>query len=499
VEEHASQLRIPVAPVGTPETVTRNIHLEARGVYRPAPSGDFPVPRVPYRISGVDPVPFSAAPPLDEHRGQSWEARPDARWPGSDRSPDPARALEGVRVIDLTAFWAGPSATMLLAALGADVIKVESPRRPDGMRFTSSRTPAADDQWYEYSGWYQANNSNKRGVTLDLDHQDGRRLLLELVATADVVVENFSPRVLEAFDLGWEVISAANPQAILVRMPGFGLDGPWRDRSAFAQTIEQASGMAWLTGFPEGSPLVPRGLCDPLAGMHAAFAALVALAERDSSGDGHLVEATMIEVALNVAAELVIERESYGATLVREGNRGPTAAPQGVYGCRGAEQWLAVAVTDDDQWQALCATLGRPEWGLESRWATRAGRRADHDAIDDLLRAALAEAEAREMANRLAAAGVPAEAVVAPAWVPANQQMLDRGFVQQVEHPLLGPLDLYGMPYRFASRREPWIRRHAPMLGQDNEVILAGLLGLSDGQLVALRESGVIGERIVGA
>jgi crotonobetainyl-CoA:carnitine CoA-transferase CaiB-like acyl-CoA transferase len=499
VEELASLLRIPVAAVGTPETVTSNDHLVARGVYVQNPSGQFRQPRVPYRISGLEPRPFEPAPALDQHRGQTWVGGANAA-PGrgaSDAATDPAQPLTGIRVIDLTAFWAGPSATFLLAALGADVIKVESTNRPDGMRFTSARTPA-DDQWWEHSGWYQANNANKRDITLDLDTREGRRLLLDLVATADLVVENFSPRVLSAFDLGWDAISAANPQVSLVRMPGFGLDGPWRDRSAFAQTIEQASGMAWLTGFADSPPLVPRGVCDPVAGMHAAFAGLVALADRQRSGQGHLVEATMFEAALNISAELVIERDAYRATLARDANRGPVAAPQGVYACEGTERWLALAVTDDDQWQTLCRVLDQPGWAAEARWSSAGGRHAHHDAIDRSLGPVLAQLDADDLSACLLAAGVPAEAVVSPAWVPENPQLRARGFVEVVEHPLLGRLELYGLPYRFASRPEPWIRRPAPLLGQDNDEILTSVLGLDDDQIAALRQAHVIGERLGG-
>jgi crotonobetainyl-CoA:carnitine CoA-transferase CaiB-like acyl-CoA transferase len=256
--------------------------------------------------------------------------------------------------------------------------------------------------------------------------------------------------------------------------------------------------MAWLTGFPDSSPLVPRGLCDPLAGLHAAFAALVALADCQATGRGHLVEATMVEAALNVAAEVVLERQAYGATLVRQGNRGPVAAPQGVYRCAGAEQWLALAVVDDQQWRAVGPALGHPEWVEQAAWATVAGRRADHDALDRHLAEALAQAEASEVAERLSGAGVPAEAVVVPAWVTANPQMLDRGFIQRVDHPLLGALDLYGLPYRFASQRQPWIRRPAPTLGQDNAEVLTGLLGLTPEDLAVLVADQVISDRLVG-
>ena len=178
-----------------------------------------------------------------------------------------------LRVTDLTAFWAGPVATQFLGALGADVIKVEGVRRPDGMRFSAARPPTWD-QWWEWGPVFLCSNNNKRGISIELSTDAGRSIALDLIAASDLVIENFSPRVMENFGLKWDAVSAANPRAVMVRMPAFGLDGPWRDRVGFAQTMEQATGMAWMTGHADGPPLIPRGVCDPIAGLHAVFAAV---------------------------------------------------------------------------------------------------------------------------------------------------------------------------------------------------------------------------------
>src|SRR5262249_41913429 len=161
-----------------------------------------------------------------------------------------------------------------------------------------------------------------------------------------------------------------------VRMPAFGLDGPWRDRVGFAQTMEQLSGMAWLTGFPDGPPVIPRGPCDPLAGLHALVALLVALEHRARTGCGQLVEATMVEAALNAAAEMVLEAGAYGARLMRDGNRGPVAAPQNLYACRGDDRWLALAVTGDDEWRGAVDGMGGAAGGRGAALAPPPGRRA---------------------------------------------------------------------------------------------------------------------------
>ena len=182
------------------------------------------------------------------------------RWPGS-------------RVLDFTAFWAGPFATAWLAALGADVIKVEAVQRPDGIRFSAGVRPRDDPRFYEKSGLFHAVNLGKRGITLDLGHPDGLACAEQLIAHADVVVENFTPRVLEQFGLDYETVRALRPDVVMLRMPAFGLSGPWRDRPGFAQTMEQITGMAWVTGYEGGPPIIAGGVVDPMVGTHAALGA----------------------------------------------------------------------------------------------------------------------------------------------------------------------------------------------------------------------------------
>src|SRR5581483_10871593 len=193
--------------------------------------------------------------------------------------------LEGLRIVDLTAFWAGPSATHLLAAFGADVIKVESIQRPDGIRYSGGLRTDIDD-WWEYGWVFHAMNTNKRSITLDLQSAEGIRHFKTLVAQADAVIENFSPRVLDQFGLGDDTLLNVNPRLVVVRMPAFGLEGPWRDRVGFAPTMEQIAGLAWVTGLPDGPPVAPRGACDPLAGVHAAFALLAAVNFANRTGAG---------------------------------------------------------------------------------------------------------------------------------------------------------------------------------------------------------------------
>jgi len=253
--------------------------------------------------------------------------------------------------------------------------------------------------------------------------------------------------------------------------------------------------MAWMTGEADGPPLIPRGACDPLAGMHAAFATIAALDDRERTGRGHYIESTMVEAALNVAAEIVLEQTAYGATLARDGNRGPVAAPQGLYPCRGEEQWLALAVVTDAQWDALRSVLGHPTWMDADAYRTAAGRRAGHDAIDVELRAWAATQELHEAAAALSAAGVPAEPVLDAASAADLEPFRARSFVEAVEHPVIGRYEVIGLPFRFASHPDPWFRTATPTLGQHNDDVLGGLLGHT-AELADLRERAVIGERL---
>ena len=500
--EQAAELRIPSGPVGNGATVTTFDHFVETNTFVPSPLGRFVQPRVPYRISGLGPRPFSPAPAI----GDAGDARGVAdAWDEEQKAAPTHDAgarelpLAGIRVLDCTAWWAGPAATHMLGTLGADVIKVESVTRPDLMRYTSTKPPT-EDRWWEWGPLYHGANHNKRGITLDLTRPEGRALLLRLAADADVLLENFTPRVMENFDLGWETLHRTNPRLVMMRLPAYGLRGPWRDRTGFAQTMEGITGMAWVTGWPDGPPLLPRGACDPLAAMHAVFATILALRDRETSGTGRLVEVTMIEAALNAAAEQVVEYGASGTLLERDGNRGPDAAPQNVYPCAGDEEWLALAVADDDQWRLLREHLGDPDWARDPELATAAARRAAHDRIDDELAAWCATQDARAAADALSVAGVPAGYVVDGRDIAHNPQLVHRGYFGDEEHPVTGTHPIPTVPFRFASRHgRDWLTRPAPTLGQHNREVLGGELGLADAELTALEQAGVIGTRPIGA
>jgi crotonobetainyl-CoA:carnitine CoA-transferase CaiB-like acyl-CoA transferase len=469
IVELGQLFRLPIAALGNGSTIPQMDHLRERGVYVENPSG-FRQPRAPWLMSSAAPAPLRQAPSLGDADGESlWRPRQSAAPSVEDELP-----LAGVRIVDLTAFWAGPAATHSLAAFGADIVKIESVQRPDGIRYSGGMRTDVDD-WWEYGWVFHAMNTNKRSVTLDLESEDGIRLFKQLVSQADAVIENFSPRVMDQFGLGADALLALKPDLVVVRMPAFGLTGPWRDRVGFAPTMEQIAGLAWVTGLPDGPPVPPRGACDPLAGAHATVALLAALEFAERTGHGQLVEVPMIETVLNVTATQTIEFEVLGQVLERRGNRGHPGWTQDLYRCAGDDDWIAISAQTDAQRNALSELTGDTEL---SEWL----------AVQDL----------EAVFDVLASAGVPAAAVVSPSLVIENPQLRHRGFFERLEHPRTGEGLYPTPPFAPLDGTRTWLHRPPPTLGQHNAEVLTQLCGLTDADLERLADQGVIGTRPKG-
>lgn len=495
IRELASAFRIPNAPVANGANVTTFDQFVQRDSFVRNPRDGFQQPNHPYRMRPAYLRPAQPAPRLGEHT-ERYRAAPLPARPvptGSAKS----LPLNGIRVLDMTMFWAGPSCTHSLALLGAEVIHVESTRRPDGARMIAG-IPITEDRWWEKCPIFEALNTNKKGLTLDLQSPRGRELLRELVATCDIVVENFTPRVLDQVGLDFATAQSIRSDIVMVRMPGFGLEGPWRDNPAFAYVIESASGLSWLTGYPDRTPYDPYSIGDPNAGVHALNAILLALEHRRRTGQGVFIEAAMVDTALSIAAEQVIEYTAYGALLQRAGNRGPTAAPQNLYLSADIDEfgrldsWVAIAVATDDQWSSLCRALGSPSWATDPKLATASGRRTHHDAIDAQLAAWCEHRSRDEIVATLWDAGVPVAIVMQPHRQIELEQLAFRDFFEVVDHPVNGPARLSSVPMRFSAGPHKFHTEHAPLLGQHNHELLSGL-GLSDSEIAALEADGVIG------
>lgn len=497
IRELATAFRVPNAPVAHGANVATLDHFRERGSFVCNPRDRFQQPGHPYRMRPARLRPPSPAPRLGEHtaRYQAGGARPQ-------RAPRTLKRahrlpLSGLRVLDMTTFWAGPCGTHFLAMLGAEVIHLESTRRPDGTRLIAG-FPITEPQWWEKSPIFAALNTNKKGLTLDLQSPRGRDLLRRLVATCDVIAENFTPRVLDQVGLDFAEIQSIKPDAVLLRMPGFGLDGPWRDNPAFAYVIEAAAGVSWMTGYADHTPYDPYSIGDPNAGMHALNALLLALEHRRRTGQGVLVEAAMVDAALSICAEQIVEYTAYGALLQRDGNRGPTAAPQNLYRTADVDEfgrldsWVAIAVETDGQWERLRDALGSPSWATDPTLPTETGRRARQDLIDERLAAWCEHRSGDDIVAILWSAGVPVGKVMQPHRQTELDQLAHRNFFEEVDHPLSGRVKLSTVPMRFSGAPGPFHASPAPTLGQHNHEVLAGL-GLTPAEIAELEAAGIIG------
>ena len=497
IRDLATAFRIPNAPVANGANIASLDHFRERGSFVCNPRDGFRQPGHPYRMLPARLRRPGPAPLLGEHTAAYRTAGMTPRPAPTTSGPANRLPFSGLRILDMTTFWAGPCCTHFMALLGAEVIHVESARRPDGTRLIAG-IPVTEEQWWEKSPIFAALNTNKKSLTLDLQSPRGREVLRRLIATCDVIVENFTPRVLDQIGLDFAAVQEIRPDAVMLRMPGFGLDGPWRDNPAFAYAIESASGLSWLTGYPDRPPYEPYSIGDPNAGVHAFNALLLALEHRRRTGEGVLVEAAMVDAALSISAEQVIEYSAYGALLERAGNRGPTAAPQNLYRAADIDEfgrldcWVAIAVVTDEQWVRLRGALGSPSWATDPALSAAAGRCARHDLIDERLAAWCEPRSADDIVATLWDAGVPVAKVMQPHRQTELDQLAFRGFFEEVEHPVNGRARLSTVPMRFSGWSGPFHTDPAPTLGQHNHELLAEL-GLTPSEVADLEASGVIG------
>ncbi|MBV9637975.1 MAG: CoA transferase [Mycobacteriaceae bacterium] len=487
-------MRIPAAPVtdgasilDCPQYVERGFFIES-GTEKER----FTRPGAPFRLSET-PV---FTPALARRPGTESPAgdRPKIAATAAPSAIDPALPFAGLKIFDLSTFWAGAYLTCYFGAYGADVVKVESIQRPDGHRYSGALIGEGDD-WYERGPLWQGTNLNKRDLTLDLNSEKGRQLALRLAAEADVVVENFSPRVVEQFGLDYDSLTKVNPSIIMVRMPGFGLAGPWRDYVGWALNIEQLSGMSAVTGYPDGPPCNLQGPADPIAGVHASVALLAALAHRERTGDGQLIEVAQIEVGAAVAAEPVIEYSMTGVTRGREGNRHRLYV-QGVYPTSVEDDWVALSIRNDSDWDAFTEAMGNTELSADSRFCSAEARLAHHDEFDRFVTDWTRTHTAEEVAEVLSARGVPAERLLTADRMYGVPQLDARDYYQEMVHPITGHHRYPGWPFRLSPGPIRHHRTVSPTLGQHNAEVLQGI-GVSDADLIELTEHRVIGDRLL--
>ena len=397
--------------------------------------------------------------------------------------------LAGVRVVDLSMGWAGPLAARHLADMGADVIKVEGCVRFDWWRGWEATQEWIDSGGAEKNPAFNMVNRNKRAITLDLSTAEGAALLKRLVGLSDVVVENYSAGVLPKLGLDYPVLAQVNPELVMISMPAFGTDGPWSGYRAYGSTVEQASGLPHLFGTPEGPPTMMHvALGDPIGGMNGAAALLTALRARKRTGRGQYLDLSQSQSLFPLGIQGVLAQSVTGQAPPRRGNRSPRHAPRGVFPCAGEDEWITIEVQSEAQWKAFQAYSGIAEFGGI----------ADRLARVEELERAVADFTSGEVAELLCAglqaAGVPAAQVSSSLELASDPHLAARGFWKLMERDVVGTLPHPAAPYRVGDA--PFdIDRPAPTLGEHNREVLTELLGLGDGEIDALEQQGVIGNK----
>ncbi len=508
--EQAQAKGWPVTAVNRPIDVLADAHFEARGFFTPIEhpmAGAIRQPGAPIRIADGWTV-RRPAPLLGHHEAEiddELAAAGPAAAPttgtgtgtGTGGSADADLPLEGLRVLDMTVVWAGPYATCILGDLGAEVIRVDNPyifpsatrgvlpRPPDeilediGGIFGGYPDGRGGDRPWNRIALFNAHARNKRSVTLDLRKESGREAFLRLVDHCDVLVENNSAELLPKLGLDWDTLHARNERLILVRMPSVGLDGPYRDYLGFGVNFEALCGLGALRGYADADLSENDAVyhMDAASGSAGAFATLLALRRRETTGVGELVEVAQTENMLNHIGELLIDADRTGAEHERRGNRHATYAPQGCYPCRGDEAWAVLSVTDDAEWQALVRLLGTPAWALDEALATAEGRRTAHDDIDEHLAVWTAERTPQEVFEQCQAAGVPAAPVLRELDAFTDPHFRARGLFRPNGSVETGEYTHPAHLWRWDGPELAW--GPLPIMGGDNEAVWQELVGLS--------------------
>ncbi|MER6481226.1 CaiB/BaiF CoA transferase family protein [Streptomyces filamentosus] len=395
----------------------------------------------------------------------------------------PAPPLAGLRVLDLATLFAGPLAAMMLGDFGADVVKVEHPRKPDPSR---GHGPAKDG----IGLWWKVLGRNKRTVTLDLSVPGGRDALLRLAADADVIVENFRPGTLERWGLGWEELSAVNPRLVLARVTGFGQFGPYARRPGFGTLAEAMSGFAAITGEPDGPPtLPPFGLADSIAALATAYAVMTALTARATTGHGQVVDMAIIEPMLSVVGPHPLWYDQLGYVQPRTGNRSRNNAPRNTYRTSDGS-WVAVSTSAQSIAERVMRLVDRPELIDEPWFADGTGRAAHADVLDE----AVGSWIARHTREEAMAAFEKAEAAIAPVYdvrdVLDDPQFRALGTVTEVPDPELGPIRMQNVLFRL-SGTPGGIRWAGRPHGADTDEVLTAA-GLTPAEIAGLRAQGAV-------
>ncbi len=410
--------------------------------------------------------------------------------------------LAGLRIIDISNVFSLPYAAALLADLGAEIIKIEGPGRLDvsrGGAFSGvyPENEPGEDPWNRTST-FNLLNRGKKSLALDLSRPEGREVLKDLIRVGDVLMENFTPRVMRNWGLDYPNATKLKPDLIMVSCSGYGQQGPYSQYPAQATTQEATHGLAHVTGYRGGVPSkAGQSFVDFLATWALVMGTTLALRYRRRFAKGLWVDVAMYQLGCFMVAERILDWEANRRLGERIGNRHPWLAPQGCYACAGNDQWCVVSVHDDEEWAALCRVIEQPELARDARYASNSQRMANHDALDAIIAAWMASVSKTEAMERLQAAGVRAGAVFDARDMHLDRHARARGLLEPIQFPPergIGKRAIIGRPWRLSKTRLS-VRGPAPTLGEHNRDVLQGILGYDDARYAALEQAGIIGTR----
>ena len=429
-------------------------------------------------------------------------------------NPNEPLPLSGIRVADFSWFGAGPIAGQVFANLGAEVIRIESETRMDGLRLGQPVPPGKEGP--NVSGYYNNFNAGKLSLTLDLSRPRARDVALDLLRTCDVMIENYTPRVVEKWGLTYGDVVKVKPDIVYANMPMQGTWGPHRDFLGFGAVLAPVTGFTYLTGWPDRTPVglgtnYPDYVVNP---GHCVVAVLAALRYRARTGRGQQIELAQVESTVSALGPFLIDAAANGRVPERHGNRVASAAPHGAFPCRprpqqgnlparpaaasgGAapveeDRWLAIAVATDEQWEGLKDIMGRPAWAEEERFRTLLGRKANEDELEEGVAVWTRTMVAEEAMRLLQAKGVPAGVVqTAEDMLDHDENIRARGYYVYLDHAEAGRTAYDGPQFRL-SESPARLRGPAPLLGEHNDFVLRELVGYDDERITELLIEGVV-------
>jgi crotonobetainyl-CoA:carnitine CoA-transferase CaiB-like acyl-CoA transferase len=507
------KLRLPVAALNWMTDVYRDEQLRAREFFVPLPDDEpqggqerpphrpprpIIAPGAPYKFSTMRWALRRRAPHLGEHNPEVTRiatqsgAAPGGARPSSAPLDPAARPLRGLHVLDFSWVWGGPFCTLQLAQLGADVIRVESARRPCLFRHL---LPFADGiAGLNRSGLFNQVNQGKRSVVLELDHPSAREVARTMVRWADVVVENFAPGVLARLGFGYEALRAIKPGLIMLSISGYGQSGPYRNYVSYGGITGAHSGFYAHNGHPGDEPRdLGATYADPAGGMLGAGAILLALVNKALTGEGQYIDLAMLEGLGTLGAEGLLEVAMNGREPRRMGNHDPIMCPHNSYKARGdAEMWVSIAAGTQEQWRALCQAIGHPGLADDPRFATAAARKHNEDELDRIITQWTRERDRWEITETLQRAGVAAFPTLGNQDLYEDPHMIERGFVIEVDHPEVGRRKHTSQPWTMTGTPDRALRR-APLLGEHTAEVLQSVFGYSPDEIERLKTDGALG------